>query len=249
MIPSNAALVEEYWERLPALPLEERRLAGREPPLEQRSEGQPGYLGESLLHLHPHRAPITATQPTDILLTDIRAMVAPDIRDTPLIPVPQAMDTQAAQDIPPTPVLRVTDTQATQGILLIPAPQATDTQATRHTPLILVLQTTDTQARREIPLIPLPQDMDTQATRGTSLILDPQAMDTPSNSGHPADPGNPAPGYQDNPPYSHYPGPGYGYPMYGYPRRSSLGGLVTWGRLRYRAFWLRFDPNARPGRA
>jgi len=59
--------------------------------------------------------------------------------------------------------------------------------------------------------------MDTQATRGTPLILDPQAMDTPSNSGHPADPGNPAPGYQGSPPYSPYPGPGYGYPMHGYP--------------------------------
>ena len=46
-------------------------------------------------------------------------MVTPEIRDTPLIPVPQAMDTQAAQ-----------------GILLIPALQATDTQATRDTPLI-----------------------------------------------------------------------------------------------------------------
>jgi hypothetical protein len=216
------------------LPSEQQRVAGLEPPSEQRSVAQPEYLGESLLHLHRHRAPITATRPTgtatlpmDIppiatLLTDIRvtgsrAMVTPEIRDTPLIPVPQAMDTQAAQDIPPAPVLRVTDTQATQGILLIPAPKATDTQATRRTPLILVLQTGDTQARREIPLIPLPQDMDTQATRGTPLILDPQAMDTPNNSGHPADPGNPAPGYQGSPPDSPYPGPGYGYPMHGYP--------------------------------
>jgi hypothetical protein len=190
------------------LPLEQRQVAGQEPPSEQRSEGQPGYLGESLLHLHRHRAPImatlptdTATLPTDIppigtLLTDIRvtssrAMVTPDIRDTPLIPVPQAMDTQA-----------------TQGILLIPLPQATDTQGTRDTPLILVLQTTDTQARRKIPLILLPQDMDTQATRGTPLILDPQAMDIPGHSGHLADPGNPAPGYQGSPPSSSYHGPG-----------------------------------------
>ena len=61
-----------------------------------------------------------ATQATDIppigtLLTDIRATHhrttdTQDIRDTPLIPVPQAMDTQAAQDIPPTLVLRVMDT-------------------------------------------------------------------------------------------------------------------------------------------
>jgi hypothetical protein len=92
------------------------------------------------------------------------------------------------------------DTQAAQGILLIPLPQATDTQA-----------------RREIPLIPLPQDMDIQATQGILLILHPQAMDTPSNSRHPADPGNPAPGYQGSPQSSPYPGPGYGYPMHGYP--------------------------------
>jgi len=179
MIPSNAALVEESWEPLLVLPLEQRRVAGREPLSEQRSVEQPEYLGEWLLHLHRHRAPIsatrptgTATLPTDIppigtLLTDIRvtgsrAMVTPDIRDTQLIPVPQAMHSQAAQDI-----------------LLIPVPRATDTQATLDTPLILVLQTTDTQASREIPLILLPQDMDTQATRGTPLILDPQASDTP----------------------------------------------------------------------
>jgi hypothetical protein len=200
MIPSNGVLVGEYWEPLLVLPSEQQRVAGLEPPSEQQSEEQPEYLGESLLHLHHHRAPITATRPTgtatlpmDIppiatLLTDIRvtgsrAMVTPEIRDTPLIPVPQAMDTRTAQDIPPTPVLRVMDTQATQGILLIPVRQATDTQATRDTP----------------------------------LILDPQAMDTPSNSGHPADPGNPAPGYQGSPPYAPYPGPGYGYPIHGYP--------------------------------
>jgi hypothetical protein len=232
MILFNAALVEVFWEQLPALPLEERRLAGLEPPSEQRSVEQPEYLGESLLHLHPHRAPITATQPTDIRATHSRAM-----------------DIRATRDTPLTPVLRITDTQAIQGILLIPAPQATDTQATGRTPLILVLQTTDTQARREIPLIPLPQDMDTQATRGTPLILDRQAMDTPSNSGHPADPGNPAPGYQGSPPYSPYPGPGYGYPMHGYPGGRASEHWSTWGRLRCRTFWLRFGPNARPGRA
>jgi hypothetical protein len=188
MIPFSAALVEVFWERLLVLPSEQQRVAGREPPSERRSEGQPEYLGESLLHLHRHRALITATRPTgtatlptDIppigtLLTDIRvtgsrATVTPDIRDTPLIPVPQAMDTQAVQDIPPTPVLRVTDTQATQGILLIPAPQATDTQATRHTPLILVLQTTDTQARREIPLMPLLQDINMRPRRSDLLSL------------------------------------------------------------------------------
>jgi hypothetical protein len=79
MILFNAALVEVFWERLLVLPLEQRQVAGQEPPLEQRLEGQLGYLGESLLHLHPHRAPITATQPTDIRLTDIRATQPMDI--------------------------------------------------------------------------------------------------------------------------------------------------------------------------
>jgi hypothetical protein len=41
MIPSNAALVGAYWERLLVLPLEQRRVAGREPPSEQQSEEQP----------------------------------------------------------------------------------------------------------------------------------------------------------------------------------------------------------------
>ena len=35
----NAALVGAYWERLLVLPLEQRRVAGREPPWEQRSRG------------------------------------------------------------------------------------------------------------------------------------------------------------------------------------------------------------------
>jgi hypothetical protein len=39
MILFNAALVAAYWERLLVLPLEQRRVAGREPPSEQRSEG------------------------------------------------------------------------------------------------------------------------------------------------------------------------------------------------------------------
>jgi hypothetical protein len=156
-------------------PLEQRRVAGLEPLSERRSVGQPGYLGESLLHLHRHRAPITVTRPmamatqaTDIppigtLLTDIRvtgsrAMVTPAIRDTPLIPVLQVMDTQATRDTPTTPVLRVLDIRATQGI-----------------PLILVLQTTDTQVRREIPAI---RHLDTKAARHTLPIPVP-AIDTP----------------------------------------------------------------------
>ena len=102
MILFNAALVGAYWERLLVLPLEQRRVAGREPPSEQRLEGQPGYLEELRVHLHRHRAPITATQPTDIPATDIRATRS------------RAMDTQATRDTPPTPVLRAMDTQATR---------------------------------------------------------------------------------------------------------------------------------------
>jgi len=93
------------------LPLEQRRVAGREPPSEQRSEGQPGYLEESLLHLRPHRAPITATQPTDLLLSDIRATRS------------RAMDTQVIRGspvTPPTPVLRAMDTRAARPILPTP---------------------------------------------------------------------------------------------------------------------------------
>src|SRR5207253_7818449 len=102
MILFNAASVGEYWERLLVLPLEQRRVAGREPPSEQRSEGQPGYSGELRVHLHPHRAPITATQPMDIPLTDIRATRS------------RAMDTQVTRDIPPIPVPRPMDRQATR---------------------------------------------------------------------------------------------------------------------------------------
>ena len=64
MIQFNAALVGAYWERRLVLPLEQRQVAGREPLLEQRLAEQPEYLGVSLQHLHRHRAPIMATQPT-----------------------------------------------------------------------------------------------------------------------------------------------------------------------------------------
>jgi hypothetical protein len=40
MILFNAALVEVFWEPLLVLPLAQRRVAGREPPSEQRSEEQ-----------------------------------------------------------------------------------------------------------------------------------------------------------------------------------------------------------------
>jgi hypothetical protein len=143
MIPSNAALVEAYWERPRERLLVRQPGEGREPRSEQRLAGPPGYLGASLLHLHPRRAPIMATQPTDILLTDIRATLsrAMDIRatgDTLLTPVLRAMDTQATQDSPLTPPLRAMDTQATRDIPLTPVPPM-DTRAARHTLPIPVL--------------------------------------------------------------------------------------------------------------
>jgi hypothetical protein len=112
MILSNAALVEEYWERLLVLLSEQRRVAGREPLSEQRSEGPPGYLGVSLLHHRRHRAPITATPPTDtaiqpmgIPLTVIRATRSRAIgiqanRGLPIIPVPSTYGYQGGFGLP-----------------------------------------------------------------------------------------------------------------------------------------------------
>jgi hypothetical protein len=127
MIPSNAASVGAYWEPLLVPPSEQRQVAGPEPLLGRRSEGQPGYSVESLLHRHPHRAPITATRPMVILLTDIRAMRsrATDIRATRatlLTPGLRVMDTQATRDSPLTPVLRAMDTRAARCTLPTPVP-------------------------------------------------------------------------------------------------------------------------------
>ena len=205
MIPFNAVLAEEYWEPLLALPSEQRQVADRELLSEQRSEGQPGYLGGSLLHLHRHQGPITATPPTDtatlpmdIPLTDIRvtnslAMGTPAIRDTPL--APQVTDTQAIRGIPLIPGLRVMDTPATRdtrlilglpvmdtattrGIRLIPGPRAMDTATTRGVPPIPGLRVMDTATTRGIRLIPGLRAMDTPATRDTRRIPGLQAMDT-----------------------------------------------------------------------
>ena len=136
MILFNAAWVGAYWERLLVRPLEQQRVAGREPPSEQRLEAQPGYLGESQVHHLRHPAPIMATQPTDLLLTDIRATRsrAMDIlgtRETPLTPFLRAMDTQAIRDTPLTPVFRAT--QAIRDTPLTPAHRATDTRTARST--------------------------------------------------------------------------------------------------------------------
>src|ERR1700730_16948217 len=157
MIPFNAALVGAYWERLRVRLSEQRRVAGREPPSEQPSEGLPGYLAESRVHLHPHRAPITATRPTGTQDTDIRAMRS------------RAMGTQATPDTPPTPVLRAMDTQVIQ------VSPAMDIRATRETPLTPVLRAMDTQATRDSQLTP-PRVTDRQATRDTLPTPDPRPL-------------------------------------------------------------------------
>src|SRR6516225_9794203 len=139
MIPFNAALAGEYWEPLLVLPSEQQRVAGREPRSEQRSVEQPGYLGESQLRLLRHRAPMTATRPTGMatqatdippigtLLTDIRATHhrttdTQAMRDTPLILVPQAMDTPVIQDTRLIPAIRHLGTRAARRTHPIPIP-------------------------------------------------------------------------------------------------------------------------------
>ena len=157
MILFNADLAGEYWERLRVLPLEQRRVAGWERPSEQRLEVQPGFVEESRVHLHPHRAPITATQPTGTQDTDIRAMRS------------RAMGTQAIRDTPPTPVLRAMDTQ------VIRVSPTMDIRATRETPLTPVLRAMDTQATRDSQLTP-PRVTDRQTTRDTLPTPDPRPL-------------------------------------------------------------------------
>ena len=128
MILFNVALAEAYWERLLVLPLEQRRAAGREPPSEQRLEEQPGYLGESLLRLHHHRAPTTATQPTDIRATRSRVM------DTQVTHGP-ATDTQATPDTRLTRVLLATAIKATRNTPPSPVRQSMDITVTQDTQL------------------------------------------------------------------------------------------------------------------
>src|SRR5580704_19497171 len=62
MILFNAAWVAAYWERLLVLPSEQRRVAGRERPSEQRLEVQPGFSEELRVRHLRHQAPIMATQ-------------------------------------------------------------------------------------------------------------------------------------------------------------------------------------------
>jgi hypothetical protein len=128
MIPFSAASVAAYWERPLAPPLGQRLVAGREPPSEQQSEGQPEYSGASRLHLRRHRAPIMATQPTAIPFTDIQhTLIQPmDIQATHRRPMGiratqalmvtldrRLMATKATRDIPLTPLLQSMDYRTT----------------------------------------------------------------------------------------------------------------------------------------
>ena len=172
MILFNAALVGAYWERLRLLRLERRRVAGRGPPSARRSEGQPGYSGELRVHLHRHRAPIMATQPTALLSRLSRLPTAglwksgllgiprlfrssglwiPGLFGQPLTPVLRAIDPPATRDSPATLVPRVTDRQATRNTPT-PDPRPLRRQATRDSPLSRVLRAMDTRARGPILL-------------------------------------------------------------------------------------------------
>jgi len=158
MILFNAALAGVYWERPLVLPLAQRRVVGREPPSEQRLVEQPGYSAASLLHLHRHRAPITATRPT---VTDIRLTV---IQPTGIEPTHSR-----ALDILDTPVLPHT---------LVPG--LMDTRETRDTPLILLHRVTETKAAKDTPLTSVPRPMNTVAmrdTRPTRQAISPKATE------------------------------------------------------------------------
>jgi hypothetical protein len=155
-------------------PSEQRQVAGQEPLLGRRSEGQPGYLGESLLHRHPHRAPISATRPTDIPPTDIRAMLsrATDIRatrDTPLTRVLLATAIQATRNIPPSPVCQSMDITVTR--------DTQTTQTTRATQLTPVHRPMDCHTTRAIRLTSVHRTIDCHTTRATRPTPVRRAMD------------------------------------------------------------------------
>ena len=155
MIPSSAALPVVFGERPQVQQLGQRRVADQEPPSERRSEGQPGYLAESLLHLHHHRARITGIQPT---LTDISPT---GILPTAIPPtVIQAMDTQPIHS----PAMNI---QATQVLRVTPLHRSLDTRADLRRRVTLLLLATDTPAIRNIPLSPVHQPMGTKATQDT----------------------------------------------------------------------------------
>jgi len=138
----------------------------------------------SLLHLRRHRAPITATPPTDTithhtatppigtLLTAIRAMDTQPIHN-------RAMDIRATLDTRFISFHRIMDTQATRRIPLIPVTQTMDTKGMLGIPITQVCRATSTEAGRDIPLSVVHPTTNIQATRVIRLTRVLQAMDFP----------------------------------------------------------------------
>jgi hypothetical protein len=195
MILFNAALVAAFWEQLPVLPLEQQRVAGREPPSEQRSEGQPGFSGESQVHHLRHRAPISATPPMDIPVTVIQATrsratdtQAPrDTRLTRLTRVLLATAIQATRNTPPSPVRQFMGitatrdtqlTQATPAIRPTPVHRRMDCHMIRAIRLTSVHRTIDCHMTRATRRTPVHPAMDCQATRDALLTPVRRDMDT-----------------------------------------------------------------------
>jgi hypothetical protein len=131
------------------LRLEQRRVAGREPPWEQRLEGQPEYSEELRVHLHRHRAPIMAIQPPDILPMGIRAT------RSRAMDIPATRDTRLTRVLPAT-AIQATAIQATRASPLTPVPRAMDIRATRASPLTPVHRAMDTRAARHTLPTPVP---------------------------------------------------------------------------------------------
>ena len=142
-------------------------MAGREPPSEQRLEGQPGYSEELRVHHLRHPAPIMATQLTGTQDTGIRAMRR------------RATGTQAIRDTPPTPVLRAMDTQ------VIRVSPAMDIRATRKGSPTPVLRALEIKAMRALPIMPVPRAMGTRADLGSRITPLLPAMDIPANQNIP----------------------------------------------------------------
>jgi hypothetical protein len=205
--PVQRGLGGGYWAPLLVRRLEQRRVAGREPPSEQRSEGRPALLEELRVHLHRHQAPTTATRPTELLLTDIllivtqpmdtqathsRAMDIQAIRGLPATPVPRPMDIRAALDNRLTRLHRAMGFQATWEPPPIQVMGRRASRASRHTriPRAINCRTTrdalvtqvhpamDYQARKDALLTPVHRVMSCKATRDSPYTPVRRAMDT-----------------------------------------------------------------------
>ena len=196
MIRSSAALPVVFGERPPVRRLGQRQGVGQEPPSARLSEGRPGYLVGSRLHLHRRPALITVTPPTDIRVTAtlLTVIQARDTRPTHH----RDIDIQATQVLRVTPLHRSMDTSADLGSRITPFPPATDTPATRNIPPSPVRQPMGTRATQDIPTIPVLRAMVPGAawnSRATSVLpamnheptwatrrtLVPLAMNTPGS--------------------------------------------------------------------